>query len=208
MSIAMAIVDYIPVLFFLLSAVLLQRDLYNKMSKGAFALFSAGTLMVVFAGGYKATWKLLYASGACDFRSLSQCFMPMQATGFFLVAASLAAMFFFRQGKNTVYSAAPVPALFAGTMLFVPMMCFGIGTIFATLGVFAAKLKRKWLIPFMVLGFIALLAMGYLSTKDFSNPAMNWAAEFVNIAGQGLLLMGAVVLHKAGLGELVLNKNK
>ena len=53
-SIAMAIVDFIPVIFFGAAAVLLQRDLYNKMSKGVYALFAAGTIDVVAAGALKA----------------------------------------------------------------------------------------------------------------------------------------------------------
>ena len=55
MSVPMAIVDFIPVGLFLAAAVILQRDLYNKMSKGAFALFSAGTITVFVAGCFKAT---------------------------------------------------------------------------------------------------------------------------------------------------------
>ena len=38
-SVSMAIVDYIPVVFFAVASIILLRDLYNKMSKGAFALF-------------------------------------------------------------------------------------------------------------------------------------------------------------------------
>ena len=63
MSVPMAIVDFIPVGLFLAAAIILQRDLYNKMSKGAFALFSAGTITVFVAGCFKATWKLIYALG-------------------------------------------------------------------------------------------------------------------------------------------------
>ena len=58
MSVAMALVDYIPVALFLASAIILQRTLYGVMSKGAFALFSAGTITVFVAGLFKATWKL------------------------------------------------------------------------------------------------------------------------------------------------------
>lgn len=202
----MALVDFIPVVLFLLSAISLQRDLYNKMSKGAFALFSAGTFMVVAAGIYKATWKLLYGAGLCDFEKLNQCFMPMQATGFFLVAAALVAMFFFKQGRNAVYSVAAVPAVFTGTMVFVPMMCLGIGMLFASLAFLGARLKKLWIVPLMALGFAALLGMGYLSTKDFLDPMMNWAAEMVNIFGQTILFIGARALHKAGLAELELKK--
>ncbi len=35
MTVPMALVDYIPVALFIAAAVLLLRDLYNKMSKGA-----------------------------------------------------------------------------------------------------------------------------------------------------------------------------
>lgn len=49
-SVSMALVDYIPVIFFAVASVILMRDLYNKMSKGAFALFAAGTINVTAAG--------------------------------------------------------------------------------------------------------------------------------------------------------------
>ncbi len=34
-SVIMAFVDFVPVLFFATAVVILMRDLYNKMSKGA-----------------------------------------------------------------------------------------------------------------------------------------------------------------------------
>ena len=56
LSLPMALADFVPVGLFLAASVLLQRDLYNKMSKGAFALFSGGTIMVFLAGACKALW--------------------------------------------------------------------------------------------------------------------------------------------------------
>ena len=56
MTVSLALVDYIPVILFAATSVLLMRDLYNKMSKGAFALMSAGLIMVIWAGAYKAPW--------------------------------------------------------------------------------------------------------------------------------------------------------
>ena len=41
--------------------------------------------------------------------------------------------------------------------------------------------------------------MGYLSSRNFDNAAMNWIAEGVNSVGQCALLLGAVLLHKSGL---------
>ena len=80
-TVIMALVDYIPVLLFLIAALILQHDLYNKMSKGCFALFAAGTIDIFIAGALQATWKLLYAAGICDFRALNTFFMPAQSLG-------------------------------------------------------------------------------------------------------------------------------
>lgn len=57
-SVPMALVDFIPVILFAVSSIVLQRDLYNKMSKGAFALFAAGTIDIIAAGALKALYKL------------------------------------------------------------------------------------------------------------------------------------------------------
>ena len=59
-SVSMALVDFIPVILFTIASVILMRDLYNKMSKGAFALFAAGTIDVTCAGALKA---LAWAKG-------------------------------------------------------------------------------------------------------------------------------------------------
>lgn len=53
-SVPMALVDFIPVAFFAIASVILLRDFYNKMSKGAFSLFSAGVIDVTVAGALKA----------------------------------------------------------------------------------------------------------------------------------------------------------
>ena len=205
MSIPMAIVDYIPVVIFLITAVILQRDLYNKMSKGAFALFCAGTIMVILAGCYKATWKLLYAANICDFERLNMSFFPMQASGFLLSALGLAAMYFFRKKQGeTALSAAAVPAVFSGTMIFVAMMCLGILGICGILALIAKKMRKRTEIVLFLVAFVAMLGMGYLSSKDFSNPAMNWIGEGVNVFGQLLLLISVRSLDKAGLEKFEL----
>ena len=100
MSLPMAIVDFIPVILFLMAAMTLLHDLYHLMSKGAFALLSAGLIIISVAGFFKATWKLLYALNICDFAALNSAFFPMQSTGFLLGGLGMIALMFFRQ-KNT-----------------------------------------------------------------------------------------------------------
>ena len=201
-SVAMALVDYIPVLLFTVTGVILMRDLYNKMSKGAFALFAAGLIDVTCAGALKATYKLLYALGVCDFTPLSDMFFPVQSIGFLLAGVGILAMVLHRQGKSAVY--AVVPPVFKGTFVFVTLMVLGLGMLDAVLCVLSVKLKKPALIVLFVLSFVCSLGMGYLSTKDFAQASMNWIAEGVNVVGQGALLVGAVLLHKNGLAALKL----
>lgn len=203
-SVSMALVDYIPVICFAIAAVLLMRDLYNKMSKGAFALFAAGTIDIVCAGALKATYKLLYAAGACDFEALNAMFFPVQSIGFLLAGIGLLAMLCHKQGKNAVLAVAP--PVFSGTFVFVGLMVAGLGLMDVVLCVVAAKMKKAWLIVFFALSFVCSLCMGYLSSQDFAQASMNWIAEGVNVVGQGALLAGVWLLHKHGLAELQLKK--
>ena len=99
-SIPMAIADFIPVLLFTVSAVILLRDLYAKMNKGNYALFAAGMIMSIVAGFMKATWKILYAANVCDFQRLTQAFMPMQSTGLFFAGLAMIAMMFTKTAKE------------------------------------------------------------------------------------------------------------
>ena len=205
-SVSMALVDYIPVIFFAIASVILMRDLYNKMSKGAFALFAAGTIDITCAGALKATYKLLYALGACDFEALNDMFFPVQSIGFLLAGIGILAMLCHKQSKNTV--AAVAPPVFSGTFVFVGLMVAGLGIMDVVLCILSAKLKKPGLIALFVLSFVCSLCMGYLSSQDFAEASMNWIAEGVNVVGQGALLAGAILLHKNGLAELELRKGE
>lgn len=208
-SVSMALVDYIPVVFFGIAAVILMRDLYNKMSKGAFALFSAGCINILCAGALKATYKLLYASGICDFEALNAMFFPVQSIGFLLAGIGVLAMICHRQSpKNKEAMLAVAPPLFSGTFVFVGLMVAGLGLMDAVLCILSVKLKKGWVIVLFVLSFVCSLGMGYLSSQDFAQAFMNWLAEGINVVGQGSLLAGVVLLHKAGLAELRLHNGE
>ena len=205
-SVSMALVDYIPVIFFGMAAVLLMRDLYNKMSKGAFALFAAGTIDIFCAGALKATYKLLYAAGICDFETLNNMFFPVQSIGFLLAGIGMIALVCHRQTKATTLAVAP--PVFSGTFVFVALMVAGLGMMDVALCIIAAKMKKPGLIAFFVVSFVCSLCMGYLSSQDFAQASMNWIAEGVNVVGQGSLLAGAYLLHKNGLAEFVLREGE
>ena len=197
MSVPMALVDYIPDILFLIAAITLQRGLYYRMSKGAFAVFSAGTIMIFCAGLFKATWKLLLSLGICDFERLSQCFFPMQSVGFLLAGAGIVAMVFFKQNSGEKMYAAAAP-VFSGTFIFVGAMVLGALGMCGGLAVESKRRNKTRSMVFFLLTFIFMLMMGYLSSKDFEKASMNWIAEGVNVIAWGLFLAASKDLVKEG----------
>lgn len=63
--------------------------------------------------------------------------------------------------------------------------------------VVAVRRKKLVAVPVFLLSFVFVLGMGYLSSKDFTIPAMNWLAEGGNTIGQGAFLVGAKLLADA-----------
>lgn len=196
-SVPMALADYVPVILFAVAAVLMQRDYYNKMPKYAFACLAAGCVNAFLAGFLKATWKLLYATGVCDFHVLNTMFLPVQSIGLLLTGFGLVLMLLNRRQVMLVAA----PPVFAGTFVFITMMVLGLGAMCAALSVVAVKMKKKGLIVVFVLTFLCYMAMGYLASREGNSAAMNWVEQGVNTLGQILLLAGVATLHKAGARE-------
>ena len=118
-TVLMGLTDFIPVILFAVCAVLLQRDLYNKMPKYAFACFAAGTINIFMAGFLKALWKLLYALGVCDFQVLNTMFLPTQSLGFLLAGLGIILML---ANRKKAALAAAAPPVFSGSVVFIAMM--------------------------------------------------------------------------------------
>jgi hypothetical protein len=131
-------------------------------------------------------------------------FFPVQSIGFLLAGIGILAMLVHKQSSAALAAAAP--PVFSGTFVFVGLMVAGLGILDTVLCILCVKLKKPYLIAIFALSFICSLGMGYLSAQDFAQASMNWIAEGVNILGQGSLLLGVLLAHKAGLGALKLKK--
>ena len=99
-TIEMALVDYIPVAFFAIAAVILMRDLHNKISALNFLIFSLGVSGVAVAGACKATWKLIYAASQVNVEFLDQMFFPTQSVGFLLAGVGILLMLLLKKKKR------------------------------------------------------------------------------------------------------------
>ena len=197
-TIPMALMDYVPVIFFGITAVILLRDLYNKMFKGAYALLAAGSVNVFLAGFCKATWKLLYAANICDFVALEEMFMPVNSLGLLFVGLSLIGMLCWKR-KGAMLSAAPVA--FTSSMPFIAMMVVGLGGLCAGLSILSAKMKKGGVMVLFILSFICSMAMGYMSSRDSTQAWVNWVEQSINTVSQLCLMLGTIALHKAGMKQ-------
>mgnify|MGYP003290512148 CR=1 FL=1 len=195
-TVPMALMDYLPVFFFGVSAVLLLQDLYNKMSKAAYVLLAAGSVNVFLAGFCKATWKLLYAANICDFVVLEKMFMPVNSLGLLFVGLSLIGMLI-RKRKTVMLSVAPVA--FTGSLPFILMMVVGLGGLCAGLSVLSAKMKKGAVMLLFIASFVCAMAMGYMSSQDSTKAWVNWVEQSINTVSQLCLMLGVIVLHKKGL---------
>ena len=194
-TIPMALMDYIPVLFFGITACLLLNDLHGKMGKGNYALFAAGCVNVFLAGFCKATWKLLYAANICNFVALEEMFMPVNSLGLLFVGISLVGMVTW--GRKKVMLAAPVAI--TSSLPFIAMMVLGLGGMCTALSILAVKMKKAPVMVLFILSFVCAMAMGYMSSRDSTMAWVNWAEQSINTISQGCLMAGTIALHKAGL---------
>lgn len=60
-------------------------------------------------------------------------------------------------------------------------------------------MKQRLAAILFVLAFVFMMGMGYLSATFDDSSNMHWVAQTVNILGNGALLWGVCLLHKAGL---------
>ena len=197
-TVPMALMDFVPVICFGITAVLLLCDLYNNMAKGVYALLAAGSVNVFLAGFCKALWKLLYAANICDFAALEQMFMPMNSLGLLFVGIAMIGMLCHKK-KSVMLSVAP--PVFVSSMPFIMMMVLGLGGLCAGLSIVAAKMKKGPVMILFILSFLCAMAMGYMSSQDSTLSWVNWAEQSINTVSQLCLMLGTIALHKAGLAE-------
>ena len=198
-TIPMALMDFVPVVFFGITAVVLLEDLHSKMGKGVYALFAAGSFNVFLAGFCKALWKLLYAADICDFKALEEMFMPVNSIGLLCVGLSMLCMVCMRKQSVTL-SVAPVAL--TSSLPFIAMMVVGLGGMCAALSILSVKMKKGRVMILFILSFVCAMAMGYMSGQDSALAWVNWAEQSINTVSQLCLMLGTLALRRAGLKNM------
>ena len=187
MTVPMALMDFVPVLLFGAAWLILYKDLKNKLDLCSGVLLPLGACLVFLAGLLKAVWKMQNAVGAAPVELFNKGFFPTQSVGFLLMAVGMLALMY---GKRKS----------ARSLTMVWVMLTVLGNLGASAGlVWIASKVKKAAVPLFIVAFVCSMMMGYLSSRDFAQASMHWIAQSVNTLGQGLLLVGALLVHKAGL---------
>ncbi len=195
----MAIVDFLPVLFYFLAAWLVASDLYPHVGKTTYGLLAAGSLMCFIGGAFKALWKLLFCFGI-NYPAFFTSFFPMQAPGFMLYFVGLIiAMKQLKNGKEknglNMITAATVTSS-------VPLLAFqSIGSIgsLVCLSILGFRNKNAVAGICFILSLVFLFGMVGLSvTLDSTLGWANWLEQGVNTIGQLCFYIGALKMHKKG----------
>ena len=188
----MAIMDYIPVILFLLATRIIAKDLKGRISSLSWWIFVIGITLVTCTGFLKATYKLLYSTGVGDFLWMSDQFFANQTLG--LLLAGIGLTLGVTKPQNKLFAFIPAMAL-------VGFMIIGICGMDASLCYLAAQMKQRKVMIFFIISFFLSIMMGYLSSQDFTTAYMNWVAQSINLISQLLLYLGCRKLDKAGLGK-------
>ncbi len=204
--------DLIPIILFLVGSVILLRCLYNKMVKGNYALFAAGSIMVFAAGFLKALHKFIIGISGYSYNILDRQFTSTQSIGFALMFVALIGMFTSYNKKYTKVSVCAIvpfiavtaltdaPAIreFTNTLPFIILMIIGAAGTLVMLMI--VSIKRKDILSAVLFGLaiVFMVGMGYLSTK--SSWTYNWIAISVNIVYQALYMIACIRLQRKGLG--------
>ena len=82
---ALALFDFVPVIFFLIGAIYLVRIATRLCGMCCRRLTIIGSLLIFLGGFLKALWKLLFTTGVGDYRLIGEIQFALVAPGFVLL---------------------------------------------------------------------------------------------------------------------------
>ena len=202
-TVAMALVDCVPVVLFMAAAVILQRDLYDQLPKGAYSLVAAGSIMAFLGGFMKALWKILYATGVCDYVLLDHALFTLQGPGFLLFFLGLTGLFWKgEKNASSALAAGAAPAATTTSIPFIVMQVIGLGGAQVLLAVAGVRRGARLVPVAFAFAFVFMLGMGYLGAKFDDSSSMHWVAQLTNTLSMACFLWGTLMLHAAGPKEV------
>jgi hypothetical protein len=208
-SYPMAIVDFIPVILFMIAMGYVIKMAHGRIKTTFFAILSGGVFVAFLGGLAKCTWKLIYAHGI-DFVPLNTAFVIYQTTGFFLISIGVIALLV-ADGKSrkkaVKMKASLLPLLILSTVVvmekpgflwFIAMALFTC-VYLISLSVLAFQNRKigTGLLFFASMVFMfGMVALRSRFEEGGSWERINWVAQVCNSITQLLLLIPCYRLSK------------
>jgi len=192
-TVYLALMDYLPVIFFGIGSVYLLRIGYEYLTRGFYTAMAGGAVLCFTGGLYKATSKLLEAALGYYLPALQSSQFIMLAPGFtFLFIGSLGLL---RRSKTEVMLAA-APGMELWKIPFIAVMTLANIGFLVTMTIFSLKNKLRLPAVFYLFSILTLLLMSYLSTQPMT-AKIQWIAQSVNSIVQLFDLAGHFILYRS-----------
>jgi len=196
-TIFMALMDFVPVIFFGIGALYFLRIGYRFLGQGYYTAMAGGALLCFIGGLYKAASKLLEASIGYCIVALEASQYVFLAPGFLLLFISALALIKYKPVQGLPAAA---PAFEVWKIPFLALMTLANLGFLIAMAVFALKRKLRLPAVLYILSIMAMILMSYLATQPFTT-SMHWLAQSINSIVQFLAMAGHIILYR----KLVIN---
>lgn len=191
-TVLLALMDYLPVIFFGIGSMYLLRIGYALLSRGFYTAMAGGAVLCIGSGLYKATSKLIEASFNYCLVALQSSQLIMLAPGFILLfVASLGLIR--RDTSKTALAAAPGMEIW--TIPFIAIMSLANIAFLFLMIIFSLRKELRTPAVLYCLSILTLLFMSYLSSQPMT-IGTQWIAQGVNSIVQILAMAGHSILYR------------
>jgi len=193
----MALMDFLPVIFFGIGALYFLRIGYRFLGQGYYTAMAGGAVLCFVGGFYKAASKLMEASVGYCIVALEASQYVFLAPGFLLLFIAALALIKYKTLQGLPAAA---PAFEMWKIPFLALMTLANLGFLIAMAVFALKRKLRLPAVLYILSILAMILMSYLATQPFTT-SMHWLAQSINSIVQLLAMAGHIILCREVLKD-------
>ena len=190
---ALALYDFVPVVFFLIGAIYLVRTVMRLCGLHCGRLTIVGSLLIFLGGLLKAIWKLLFTIGVGDYQWLSESQFPLLAPGFLVLLIAVIIMARSERAKEKRKGA--LLAIVAWKIPLLIVMTLASMGVQGILTYVSFQRKAKLAAAGFIVAFLGLVGMGALASGE-QTLARQWIEQSVNSVGQLGFMVGSILLYR------------
>ena len=190
---ALALYDFVPVVFFLIGAIYLVRTVMRLCGLHCGRLTIVGSLLIFLGGLLKAIWKLLFTIGVGDYQWLSESQFPLLAPGFLVLLIAVIIMARSERAKEKRKGALlAIVAWKIPLLIVMTLASMGVQGILTNV---SFQRKAKLAAAGFIVAFLGLVGMGALASGE-QTLARQWIEQSVNSVGQLGFMVGSILLYR------------